>query len=242
MDGPRISPILGNTKTVSSTWRWIHSGPNQKARKVWFRSPLADLVPSRLDYYPNFQNARTLWYHDHALHWTAENAYFGQAGMYLITDSAEDALGLPSGYGEHDIPLVLTAKEYNSDGTLKTTQGEDTSVWGDVIHVNGEPWPFMNVEPRKYRFRFLNAAVSRNFDVYFVKSTATGTKLPFQVIASDTGLLEGPVQTSDIKIAVAERYEIVFDFSQYAGQTLFLRNDQDAGGSECSHASLGSAC
>lgn len=98
--------------------------------------------------------------------------------------------------------------------------------------MNGQPWPFFNVEPRKYRFRFLNSAVSRNFDLYFAKSTATGTKLPFQVIASDAGLLTGPVSTNDLKVAVAERYEVVFDFSQYAGQTILLRNIQDAGGSE----------
>ncbi|KAF2645789.1 phenol oxidase A [Massarina eburnea CBS 473.64] len=181
-------------------------------------------------YYPNYQSGRLLWYHDHALGWTAENAYYGQAGAYLITDPAEDALGLPSGYGKYDIPLILTCKFYNKDGTLKTSQGEETSLWGDVIHVNGQPWPFFNVEPRKYRFRILDSAISRNFDLFFVKSTATSTRLPFQVIASDSGLLERPVQVTDLKNAVAERYEIVFDFSQYAGQSIELRNDQDAGG------------
>lgn len=159
---------------------------------------------------------------------TAENAYFGQAGVYIISDPAEDSLGLPS--GKQDVPLVLSSKQYNSDGTLFSTQGEDQSLWGDVIHVNGQPWPFMNVEPRKYRFRILNSAVSRNFDVYFVKSTATSTKLPFQVIGSDAGLLSKPVQTNDMKVAVAERYEIVIDFSLYKGQTIFMRNIQDAGG------------
>ncbi|OAL50901.1 Cupredoxin [Pyrenochaeta sp. DS3sAY3a] len=181
-------------------------------------------------YYPNGQSARFLWYHDHAMHFTAENAHFGQAGAYLITDPAEDALGLPSGYGQFDIPLVLGSKYYNSDGTLKTSLGEEDSLWGDVIHVNGQPWPFFNVQPRKYRFRILNAAVSRNFDLFFVKSTATSTKLPFKVIASDAGLLSAPVQVQHVITAVAERWEIVFDFSAYAGQTILLRNNQDAGG------------
>ncbi|KAF2683393.1 Cupredoxin [Lentithecium fluviatile CBS 122367] len=181
-------------------------------------------------YYPNYQSARFLWYHDHAMHWTAENAYFGQAGAYLINDPAEDALGLPSGYGTFDIPLVLSSKYYNSDGTLKSSQGEDQSLWGDVIHVNGQPWPFLNVQPRKYRFRFLNAALSRNFDLYFVKSNALNTKIPFKVIASDAGLLTNPVQVTDLKDSPAERYEVVFDFSEYAGQTIELRNIQDAGG------------
>ncbi|KAK0382877.1 hypothetical protein NLU13_8793 [Sarocladium strictum] len=181
-------------------------------------------------YYPNQQSARLQWYHDHAMHLTAENAYMGQAGAYMITDASEDALGLPSGYGKHDIPLILTSKQYNDDGSLFSTVGEDDSLWGDVIEVNGQPWPFFDVEPRKYRLRFLNAAISRSFALYFIKSSAPNTRLPFQVIASDTGLLAGPVQTSDIFISMAERYEIVFDFSKYAGQTLELRNLDKVGG------------
>lgn len=154
----------------------------------------------------------------------------GQAGAYLITDAAEDALGLPSGYGEYDIPLVLASKFYNEDGTIQTAIGEDQSLWGDIIHVNGQPWPFLNVEPRKYRFRFLNAAVSRNFALYFVKLSAPNARIPFQVIATDAGLTTHPVQTSDLYVAVAERYEIVFDFSAFAGETLELKNFPQANG------------
>ncbi|KAG8157246.1 hypothetical protein KVR01_012954 [Diaporthe batatas] len=181
-------------------------------------------------YYPNQQSARLLWYHDHAVHETAKNAYFGQAGAYILTDPADDALNLPSGYGKYDIPLILSAKQYNDDGTLKTTDGETDSLWGDIIHVNGQPWPFLNVEPRKYRFRFLNAAVSRSFALYFALSSNVNGKLPFKVIASDAGLLGSPVQVSDMYISMAERYEIVFDFSAYAGQAVELRNLPKAGG------------
>ncbi|CAI4216034.1 unnamed protein product [Parascedosporium putredinis] len=124
-------------------------------------------------YYPNQQSARMLWYHDHAMGITAENAYMGQAGGYIVTDSAEDALNLPSGYGVYDIPLILSSKQYNSDGTLFSTEGEEDSLWGDVIHVNGQPWPYLNVEPRKYR-------------------------IPFNVIASDAGLLAHPAQVANI--------------------------------------------
>ncbi|KAF7540160.1 hypothetical protein G7054_g1613 [Neopestalotiopsis clavispora] len=181
-------------------------------------------------YYPNFESARLLWYHDHALGITAENAYFGQAGAYIVTDAAEDALGLPSGYGEFDVPLILSAKFYNQDGTLQTTVNERESTWGDVIHVNGQPWPFMNVEPRKYRFRFLNSAISRSFALYFAKTSALGARLPFQVIASDAGLLEKPVTVDDLYISIAERYEIVFDFTSFAGQSIEMRNEEQAGG------------
>jgi hypothetical protein len=69
------------------------------------------------------------------MHITAENAYRGQAGLYMLTDPAEDALNLPSGYGEFDIPMILTSKQYTANGNLVTTNGELNSFWGDVIHV-----------------------------------------------------------------------------------------------------------
>lgn len=50
---------------------------------------------------------------------------------------------------------------------------------------NGQPWPYFQVEPRKYRFRLLNAAVSRTFDLTF--GTDAGDLLDFDVIASDGG-------------------------------------------------------
>lgn len=129
---------------------------------------------------------------------TAENAYAGQAGAYIVTDPEEDALNLPSGYGVYDIPLILSAKQYNDDGTLFSLENEDNSLWGDIIQVNDQPWPFLNVEPRKYRFRLLNAAVSRSFALYFVATANVNAPLPFKVIASDTGLLEKPVQVSNV--------------------------------------------
>jgi bilirubin oxidase len=64
--------------------------------------------------------------------------------------------------------------------------------------------------------------------LYFAKIN-TSTKLPFKVIASDAGLLTGPQQTSDLFISMAERYEIVFDFSSYAGQTIDLKNAAKVG-------------
>jgi bilirubin oxidase len=185
-----------------------------------------------------------LWYHDHAIDHvcdpiaspsvgaeltryfiqTAENAYFGQAGVYILHDPAEDSLGLPSGYGKYDIPLVLSAKQYNSDGTLFSPASETTSLYGDVIHVNGQPWPYLVVEPRKYRFRFLDAAISRTFQLYLERDLAVGTQLLFSVIASDAGLLSNPVGTKDLYISMAERWEIVMDFAPFAGQNVTLRN------------------
>jgi bilirubin oxidase len=180
-------------------------------------------------YYPNSQSARFLWYHDHAIEHTAENAYFGQAGGYIIHDPAEDALNLPSGYGEFDIPLILSSKQYNNDGTLFSPASEDDSLFGDVIHVNGQPWPYFNVQPRKYRLRFLDASVSRTFLLYFQRQSGSSAKIPFQVIASDSGLLASPAPTSELYISMGERYEVIFDFSPFAGQNITLKNTEDVG-------------
>ena len=174
-------------------------------------------------YYPNGQAARTLWYHDHAVHHTAENAYFGLAGFYILHDPAEDALGLPS--GKYDLPLALNSKQYNSDGTLFSPASETVSLWGDVIHVNGQPWPYHKVEPRKYRLRFLDSAISRAFKLTFEDDA--GKKIPVQVIASDAGLMTKPVQTDNLEISMAERWEVVIDFSAYQGKNITIKNARD---------------
>ncbi|KAI4766046.1 oxidase cueO precursor [Aureobasidium sp. EXF-3400] len=175
-------------------------------------------------YYPNAQAARTLWYHDHAAMHTAENAYFGQAGFYILEDDHKNSLKLPS--GKYDVPLALAAKRYNADGTLWDPElnGETVSVFGDVIHVNGQPWPYLKVEPRKYLFRFLDTSVSRSFQLYAEADTNKGVRIPFAVIGSDAGLLASPVDTTQLDISMAERWEVVFDFAKYAGQNVTLKN------------------
>ncbi|THW69970.1 oxidase cueO precursor [Aureobasidium pullulans] len=180
-------------------------------------------------YYPNAQAARTLWYHDHAVGHTAENAYYGQAGFYILEDAQKNALNLPS--GNYDIPLALAAKRYNADGTLwdPEANGETTSVFGDVIQVNGQPWPYLAVEPRKYLFRFLDTSISRSFQLYAEADKKVGTRIPFTVIGSDAGLLASPVDTTQLDISMAERWEVVFDFSAYAGQNVTLKNTGKVG-------------
>ena len=61
--------------------------------------------------YPNFQVARTLWYHDHGVSHTAENAYFGLAAQYHLSDSLEQSLPIP--HGRYDVPLMITDALFN---------------------------------------------------------------------------------------------------------------------------------
>jgi spore coat protein A, manganese oxidase len=167
--------------------------------------------------YENKMSARTLWYHDHGVHHTAENAYMGLAAMYICTDPIERALGLPG--GDHDVPLILADKAFTSTGALLFDDNSHSSTFGDVILVNGVPWPDMQVTRRKYRFRLLNASVSRGFKL----ALSDGT--PFTVIATDGGLMPKKQTVPSFRIGMAERYEVVIDFGKYsAGAKIQLKN------------------
>jgi spore coat protein A len=170
-------------------------------------------------HYPNVQDARTLWYHDHGVSITAQNAYFGLAAQYHLHDALEQSLGLPS--GDYDVPLIIKDAMFAADGSLIFDDRDHSGMFGDVILVNGKPWPAMRVERRKYRFRMLNASVSRSFRLRL----STGE--PITMIASEGGLAPAPQPVADFRFGMAERYEMVIDFSQYRiGQRVVLQNMQ----------------
>lgn len=180
----------------------------------------------QLTYYPNGQPAATLWYHDHAMGITRLNAMMGLAGFYLLYDPAEKALGLPA--GAYDIPLLLQDRLFDARGQLIYPTGPDLAApwipefFGTHALVNGKIWPYLQVEPRPYRFRLLNGSNSRIFRL---------TTLPQQAfiqIASDGGLLPEVVQREDILLAPGERVDVVLDFTAYKGHRLNLINDAPA--------------
>ena len=161
---------------------------------------------------------------DHAVMNTSVNAYSGLAGFYIVEDpEVEAALGLPQ--GAYDIALAISAKQYTPSGSLTWVGNETDSVYGDVIEVNGQPWPFLSVEPRTYRFRILNIALSRIF-ILGILDNFDNTNVPFQIVASDSGLMSMPVTTTDLVLAMAERWEVIVDFTNYPNRNLTLTNQQ----------------
>jgi spore coat protein A, manganese oxidase len=170
-------------------------------------------------HYPNVQDARTLWYHDHGVHITAPNAYMGLAAQYILHDPVEQALPIP--HGPYDVPFILKDAMFQKNGDLIYEDNNESGIYGDVILVNGVPWPLMQVEPRKYRFRMLNASISRSYDL------ALDSGDPLTVIGTDGGLMPHPQPVGNFRIGMAERYEVVIDFSKYKpGQRVVLRNLQ----------------
>jgi spore coat protein A len=210
---PATHPTLGYESTTSTHLHGSGSLPQ-------YDGYASDVTPPGewKDYkYPNYQDARTLWYHDHGVHHTAENAYMGLAAMYIMTDDLEQSLPIP--HGDYDIPLIIRDAMFDSSGNLTYDDNSHSGLYGDVILVNGRPWPIMKVERRKYRFRFLNASISRGY------TFALSTGDPFTVIGTDGGLMQFPQQTTKFRQGMAERYEVVIDFAKYPiGQRVVLQN------------------
>lgn len=137
---------------------------------------------------------------------TSLNTYSGQAGFYVIEDSElEECLDIPRGI--YDIPMMLHSKYYTSTGNVTDISKERRSTFGDTPSVNGQILPYLVVEPRTYRFRMLNAAASRTFNLT-LNADVNGANKLFHVIGSDAGFMSVPVETETLLIAMAERWEV----------------------------------
>jgi FtsP/CotA-like multicopper oxidase with cupredoxin domain len=182
----------------------------------------------RKDYsYPNSQDARTLWYHDHGVHRTAENVYAGLAAQYQLHDVHEREQ-LPQ--GEFDVPIVLSDAMFAADGRLAFDDHDDSGLWGDVVLVNGVPWPVMQVKRRVYRFRVLNASVSRSY------RPALSNGQPLTIVATDGGMVPKTQAVTTYRHAPAERYEFLVDFSKYArGTVIHLINRSNPNNRDYDH-------
>jgi len=215
--------------------------------EAWFTNNFARTGPffeQRTYHYPNDQAATQLWYHDHALGATRLNNFAGLQGVYLLRDRVEDNLNLPD--GDFEIPLTIQDRFFNADGSLLypvEDNGGDPDprvppVWipeffGDTVLVNGKVWPFLEVEPRKYRFRILNASNARFYHLTLNEARADGTPTgrpgpAFNQIGTDGGFLPAPVRLTDLTIGVAERFDVIIDFSGAEGKSFALNNDAKA--------------
>ncbi len=206
--------------------------------EAWYTNSFGQVGPHfrrEVYEYTNDQQATTLWYHDHAMGITRLNVYAGLAGFYLIHDAREEALNLPG--GKYDIPLLIQDKSFNEDGSLfypsgPAAPGPDIpnpsivpAFFGDSILVNGKVWPYLEVEPRKYRFRLLNGSNDRTYNIK-LDGGQDGTVPSWFQIATDGGLIEKPVTLSQLIISPAERAEVIIDFSGFEDRNIIFTNTQ----------------
>jgi FtsP/CotA-like multicopper oxidase with cupredoxin domain len=170
----------------------------------------------------------TMWAHDHRFFFTAENVYKGmlmQINYYSAKDRGNEVirgpnLRLPSGsqlgWGniDFDVNLIISDAALDPEGQLFFDIFTTDGMIGDLPLVNSVYAPYMEVLPRKYRFRILAASMSRFWK--FAIASPTGSAVPFQFIANDGNLVVHPIPLTELdEQGIAERYDIVVDFSNF---------------------------
>jgi spore coat protein A len=201
--------------------------------------------------YPNTQEAAPLWFHDHVLGLTRLDVYAGLAGAYVLTDPSLQLppglhpVGLQQGNDpasvDYLIPLVIQDRMFDTAGQLffpNVGINPEHPYWipefvGDTIVVNGKVWPFLNVEPRRYRFLAINGSNARTYELFLTNPVTKVNGPALWQIATDGGYLDAPVridpnapkgQLQRLTLMPGERADLIIDFAGFAGQTLLLRN------------------
>lgn len=212
----------------------LHGGHVEAASdgntEAWYTSGYAQKGPNfvkNIYTYDNSQEGATLWFHDHTLGMTRLNVYAGLAGFYLLNDANDQALSLPR--GNYDRELVFQDRKFDATGQLfypsdvpagstAPSPSGQPEFFGDFNLVNGIVWPFMNVEPRKYRLRLLNGSDSR------VYTFALSNGASFFQISTDDGKLNTPSVKTQLTLAPGERADVIINFAGLSGQTITLLN------------------
>jgi FtsP/CotA-like multicopper oxidase with cupredoxin domain len=207
-------------------------------------------VPERADGHPRFavnhgaeyvydfevtDRAGTYWYHPHPHMRTAAQVYQGLAGLLLVSDREEDALGLPAGAGE--LLCVLQDRRFDegnqlvyagaaAGGGMRRGRGrggaagmggmaqmmETMNGWiGDRMLVSGRVQPTRAVDRRTYRVRLLNGSNARIYKLAWSDGS------PMVVIGGDGGLLERPRTQRAVTLAPSQRADVLLDLSAHAG-------------------------
>lgn len=254
----------------SETPSFSDGGPDQ-----WFtpgKKYLGDAFVTTKYVYPNTQPATTFWFHDHVGGETRLSIYAGQAGFYFLRGEPESSVNPPLPSGDQEIELMITDRQFDtfgqiyfpdgnpSDAGLNGNPGNPTihpyaipEFFGDVICVNGKSWPYLKVEPRRYRFRLLDASNARMFALQLADKAGhtSGPTVPtIWQIGSDGGLFDKPIAINSfvpftwdptnttstpygspvftaprLFLAPAERMDIIIDFAGFEGKIFTFVND-----------------
>lgn len=212
--GEKVNIRVNNQLSFSTTLHWHglvvdgeqDGGPHQGIQPGESWSPTFTVD----------QPAATLWFHPHLMGDTANQVYYGLAGLIYIDDENSDKLNLPKDYGINDIPLIVQDRSFNRDGSFDYRTSMMGVEAGDTILINGTINPYLNVNKGNVRFRILNASNAQNFEF----SLSNG--IEFQQIASDGGFLESPLTRKSVLLAPGERAEIIVDFSKTNHSTVSL--------------------
>ncbi len=192
--------------------------------------------------FPVLDSACTLWYHPHGEDETYTQVEMGLAGMIIVKDPADgtDAL-LPHTYGQDDFPIIMQDHVFD---TVHVHLTPTDSIWKyklrlgipgtaiiDTVRgqkqrtvlINGTRFPYLDVPPQNVRFRILDGSSRLSYQLGF--ADGNGNAIPFKMVGSDGGYLSDSARTATTFLTgPGIRNEVVFDFSAYAGQMIYLKN------------------
>ncbi len=209
--GDSIRIKLRNSLNIATTMHWhgLHvpahfdGGPHQ-------------LIAAGATWEPHFKmlnDAGTYWYHPHGEGRTELQVTKGIAGMIIVHDSVESALGLPHNYGVDDFPVIIQTKAFDELHQLAIATEMDT-----LRIVNGTVNPLLNAPAQVIRLRLLNGSSMRSYLLGF------SDNMDFYQIATDGGLIERALSLKRIRLSPGERVEILVDLRGRKGQNIQLIN------------------
>jgi FtsP/CotA-like multicopper oxidase with cupredoxin domain len=243
LHGGEVPPVLDGGPDA-----WYTSDGQYRGHAYYTR---AGALPNEAIYrYPNMQEAAPIWFHDHVLGATRLNVYAGLAGAYPITDpnlqlpTGLHPVGLQQGSNgpvDFVVPLVLQDRMFDTNGQFffpNVGLNPEHPFWvpefvGDTIVVNGKTWPYLSVQPKRYRFLFINGSNARTYEMFLVNPVTKVMGPPIWQIATDGGYLDAPVkidanapkgQMQRLLIMPGERADVIIDFAGFQNQGLILRN------------------
>ncbi len=192
LHGGEVPPVLDGGPDAWFTSDGLYHGATYYSRND------GDPANSVVYRYPNTQEGAPIWFHDHALGATRLNVYAGLAGAYHIEDpGALDPTFPPV---TDLVPLILQDRMFDTNGQLLFQAGVSGGVlwalnpehpyWspefvGDTIVVNGKAWPNLDVQPRRYRFLFLNGSNARTYELFLVNRATKVVGPNLWVVATD---------------------------------------------------------
>jgi spore coat protein A len=245
LHGAETPPVLDGGPDA-----WFTSEGGYQGHAYYTHPGVAAAANESVYRYLNTQEAAMIWFHDHLLGGTRLNVYAGIAGAYAIIDpdltlpTGLHPVGLQQGIGgsvDYLVPMVLQDRMFDTNGQLYFPNvgiNPEHPFWvpefvGDTIVVNGVAWPYMNVEPRRYRFLFINGSNARTYEMFFTNPVTKVMGPPMWQIGTDGGYLDAPVMIdpnapkpaiTKLALMPGERADVIVDFAGFAGQTLLMRN------------------
>lgn len=196
---------LQDTTTIH--WHGMHVAPENDGGPH-------SIIPPNSIWNPQFtvmDQAGINWYHPHLHMQTNKHVSKGIAGLIIVKDADEAALTLPRDYGVDDFPIVIQTKGFDSNGQIEWMSELDTSLM-----VNGTIDPYLDAPAQVVRLRILNGSSQRVYKLGFTNDMA------FELIGTDGGLLEAPVNLTRYQMAPGQRADILVDLSSLQGQSLQL--------------------